>query len=291
MAWLYLPVSVGLNSVSNNSSLQAESFVMSRGKPLAPQSLSRKWKKESYMKLLYGLMLEPSKAQSLVEKWILSVPDSLVNHSVKLENSKEKKMNVGSGMILKESLARFDLNSSSWKTFQTSLMGELIPFSEPWPNSGSMLNMVVSKCPKLAETITEIDSSYLHIVPKEGGLWPTPTASHLKIYPTPIASDSTKTNLTHHGKNLTLLGAVKFYATPTASDGHNSTLPPSQANWDSLPGDMIRLGEARPGGVLNPQFVEWLMGWPIGWTDLEHVGTESSLIRHIEHILNSSKEQ
>jgi len=26
-------------------------------------------------------------------------------------------------------------------------------------------------------------------------------------------------------------------------------------------------GECRP--TLNPQFVEWLMGWPIGWTDLE----------------------
>jgi hypothetical protein len=24
---------------------------------------------------------------------------------------------------------------------------------------------------------------------------------------------------------------------------------------------------ARVSGVLNPAFVEWLMGWPIGWTD------------------------
>lgn len=24
------------------------------------------------------------------------------------------------------------------------------------------------------------------------------------------------------------------------------------------------------GGKLNPEFVEWLMGYPIGWTDLEH---------------------
>lgn len=23
------------------------------------------------------------------------------------------------------------------------------------------------------------------------------------------------------------------------------------------------------GGHLNPDWVEWLMGWPIGWTDLE----------------------
>jgi len=228
-------------------------------------------------------MLEPSTAQSLVERWILLVPDSLVNHSVKLENSKEKKMNVGSGMILKESFARFDLISSSWKTFQTSLMGELMPFSEPWPNSGSMLNMVVLKCPKLAETITETDSSYLHTVPKEGVLWPTPTSSE--------AQKAGKYAKGQMGKSLSAMAKRgELFNTPTASDGHNSTLPPSHLNWDSLPGDMIRLGEARPGGVLNPQFVEWLMGWPIGWTELEHVEMESSLIRHIEHILNSSKE-
>jgi hypothetical protein len=27
--------------------------------------------------------------------------------------------------------------------------------------------------------------------------------------------------------------------------------------------------EAPPPGSLNPQWVEWLMGYPAGWTDLE----------------------
>ena len=26
---------------------------------------------------------------------------------------------------------------------------------------------------------------------------------------------------------------------------------------------------AAPGGALNPDWIEWLMGWPIGWTALE----------------------
>ena len=26
---------------------------------------------------------------------------------------------------------------------------------------------------------------------------------------------------------------------------------------------------AQVGGPLNPDWVEWLMGWPIGWTDLK----------------------
>jgi len=26
---------------------------------------------------------------------------------------------------------------------------------------------------------------------------------------------------------------------------------------------------AQAGGPLNPEWVEWLMGWPLGWTDLK----------------------
>lgn len=29
--------------------------------------------------------------------------------------------------------------------------------------------------------------------------------------------------------------------------------------------------EIEAGGSLNPDWVEWLMGWPIGWTRLEHL--------------------
>jgi hypothetical protein len=28
------------------------------------------------------------------------------------------------------------------------------------------------------------------------------------------------------------------------------------------------------GGSLNPTWVEWLMGWPLGWTDLKQSGTD-----------------
>jgi hypothetical protein len=29
------------------------------------------------------------------------------------------------------------------------------------------------------------------------------------------------------------------------------------------------------GGSLNPTWVEWLMGFPLGWTDCEHLATPS----------------
>lgn len=49
--------------------------------------------------------------------------------------------------------------------------------------------------------------------------------------------------------------------TATVNDSKNSN-PPSQAKRNSPPLNSV------VGGSLNPPWVEWLMGWPIGWTDL-----------------------
>lgn len=48
--------------------------------------------------------------------------------------------------------------------------------------------------------------------------------------------------------------------------------PPSQVKHDNIPGALLRDGE-KAGGALNPTWVEWLMGWPLGWTDLKPLVT------------------
>lgn len=308
MAWLYLPESVGLNSESQQPFPMQKPFVMSRGKPMLPQSLLRKWKKEDYMKHLFGLTLQPSTANLGVERWISSQEDSLVNLGVKPGNSKRQTTKDGCGMTLSESFAKLDRNSSSWKTCQVSLTGEFVTFSGRWPRSGSMLNGVVSKHPMLAQTIGEIESSFTPIVPKEGVSFPTPCVADsgsngktfrtvakkslqegnwrglslpnvVRMFPTPLASDSVKTNLVHQGGNPTLLGAVRMFPTVTVQDSKNNA-GRSQNNRNTLPLNAVA------GGKLNPQWVEWLMGWPIGWTDLEPAGTELSLSKQQGHSLN-----
>ncbi len=37
--------------------------------------------------------------------------------------------------------------------------------------------------------------------------------------------------------------------------------------------ERTQTGEAT-GGHLNPTWVEWLMGWPVGWTDLKPLETD-----------------
>jgi hypothetical protein len=71
-----------------------------------------------------------------------------------------------------------------------------------------------------------------------------------------------------HRTSETESGLWQWWPTPTVNDSKNSTLPPSQIHHDNIPGALLRKGE-KPGSQLNPMWVEWLMGWPLGWTDLK----------------------
>jgi hypothetical protein len=105
------------------------------------------------------------------------------------------------------------------------------------------------------------------------------------LLPTAVASDAygsgsrnTPGSKAHAGISLTDYvrqdgGTGRMWPTPAAQDGKNGTLPPSQMDRDTVPGAMLRSG-AR--GQLNPAFVEWLMGYPIGHTALKASATRSS---------------
>lgn len=92
-------------------------------------------------------------------------------------------------------------------------------------------------------------------------------ATAVKAWSTPKASEATRGacpgEMHRNTPCLTAEVRMTAWATPAAQDAKNATLPPSQARRDTLPGDLIRSGSA---GQLNPDWVECLMGYPIGWT-------------------------
>jgi hypothetical protein len=136
-------------------------------------------------------------------------------------------------------------------------------------------------------------------------MWPTPSSHKQTASGDLVNRDGTtwdgvsKPHSKATGKPVqtALLDKIK-YSTPTVNDAKNSSLPPSQINRDSLVGDVMRMAtpQARDfrtgqrsrwedprrsrnlndqiGGQLNPPWVEWLMGWPIGWTDLKPLGMD-----------------
>ena len=67
----------------------------------------------------------------------------------------------------------------------------------------------------------------------------------------------------HPNSNLAEQVAVRtLYPTPTCQDASNNG-GPSQMKRNTPPLNAVA------GGALNPVWVEWLMGWPLGWTDCD----------------------
>lgn len=88
------------------------------------------------------------------------------------------------------------------------------------------------------------------------------------IWKTPVASDAANRKMYVNSRGEpNLSGQVKLWPTPTAQDAKNSTLPRSQRERESLVGEVIR-EELGRDGQLNPDWVEWLMGFPAGWTQI-----------------------
>lgn len=86
----------------------------------------------------------------------------------------------------------------------------------------------------------------------------------LRQWPTPTGTERSGIN-PNTGKGEGLSKAVKMLPTPNATDwkGRSTRSPGKErpACDDDLP--------TRIGGQLNPDWVEWLMGWPVGWSSLE----------------------
>ena len=84
------------------------------------------------------------------------------------------------------------------------------------------------------------------------------------------------------GKGFWSLRRMQTYPTPTCQDAKNNGSP-SQKRRRTPPLNAVC------GGPLNPEFVEWLMGWPIGWTDCEPLETGKFLSWLQQHSLPCSK--
>lgn len=96
-------------------------------------------------------------------------------------------------------------------------------------------------------------------------LWPTPKS-------VPSGPDYARANREGSGGDDLATAVAKMYPTPTAQDCKNSTLPVSQAHRDSIPGHLLREGKQ---GQLSADWVEALMGYPIGWTCIESLPSPS----------------
>lgn len=181
-----------------------------------------------------------------------------------------------------ESFTIYDRDSHSWRTHQCSLFGGLEKFSGTWPRWGMMRNGACSERMMSELPISEKGSGYWrtpHASDGEGGIMEmrSGTAGHYKLrdqvqeknkqfWPTPQSRDGAH-NESGFSNQRSLPKEVKIFPTPTVNDSKNNA-PPSQAKRNTPPLNSVI------GGALNPTWVEWLMGWPLGWTDLKPLATD-----------------
>ncbi len=175
------------------------------------------------------------------------------------------------GTTWPESFAKWHPATSSWKTRQCSLLEGLDEFSETWPRWGMMRD---GECweqptPSLitdlrAQTTSEIESGSLE-------RWPTPRSCSA------MAANITQESAWNGSRfpNLETIVGRKRWPTPSANEDAAGT---PKGNMQKMLGNhpMIRgtTPEQWATGTLNPTWTEWLMGWPLGWTDLKPLETD-----------------
>ena len=208
--------------------LGGEQFVTSKMQSTPSKSCKPESEMDCSTMHPFGTTLEHSTGDLGVDAWILSLQGSRVSHSVQSETNLPEMTTKISGLTQFASLDKSDPNGVFWKTY-------------------------------LGFFFREADISV-----QFSGTWPKAGTMHLgvcyrqpkwerrikeidcSLWPTPLAANPG--SRLSQGNARTLQQAVQIAEGIRHKDGTRRANP--------------------PGGTLNPAWVEWLMGWPPGWTDL-----------------------
>ena len=160
------------------------------------------------------------------------------------------------------SLARYDQDTQLLKMYQCSLFGEEQELLQTLPKSGMTVNGRLSE-----QTRWELGTEE-----KESGLWRTPDAnmerdkrSYKNMKSRLDRGMPLNLNDQLNAIEKGLLKEPKMFPTPTANEDAAGT---PNGKMQKMLGNCEEV-RSQGTGTLNPMWVEWLMGFPIGWTDLE----------------------
>ena len=233
-----------------------------------------------------------------IREWLMSLQqDSHASRFQSPESEQEETTAATSGPKHLPYFAQYDPDTRCWKTCQVCLLTNMPDeYSETWPKTGLMLNGVCYPQPNAERRISAIGSGSMLPTPsaqsageglteslttKGGGLSPNERAynpktgkhtqmtlnRYVKLWPTP----TTPTGGGERSKARAGTGSLaymartgKLWPTASASDWKGSSKAGQRRGQLTDPA----MGAIPAGGQLNPTWVEWLMGWPLGWTDL-----------------------
>lgn len=290
-----------------------ESSATWREKSLKPASWRRVLSKASWTTRLSGLTCSPSTAERGVALWMVSLGASPASRTVTQVSDWESSIPATSGRSLQDWYETFRLLGASSRTYQASLLttGETYdPTYRPWVTRLRRESSQRRRSARLTfgnassgwPTATSQDAAssqnqgHAHdgtTLTTAGLNWPTPDTA-------PEAPNSGSNRKGGYEKRrqmrqetrdeLLLAGQAKQWGTPThrihkgsgpvGSKSHEHLLNRGHLDAQVLSHQAQATETAgetgSPSGrVLNPRFVEMLMGWPSGLTDYESSETES----------------
>jgi len=196
--------------------------------------------------------------QSGVDSSILSRAGFPVRTSAPQEKGQESTaIKADCGQSSSASLAKYDRESSSWKTAQLSLLGGYTEFSETWSRWGSIRNGEYFQSGHWEEITKE----------RESGLLPTPVATDCRSESMSLALVSKRQHATSRGVRLGEHLLRRMIPTPNAGSNHwGGTLQELGGSGNIYRGTEI--GRLK----ICPRWTEQRMDFPTDWSALSPLG-------------------
>ena len=207
----------------------------------------------------FGMTFKPLMEQDGEELLTLYLADFHAKTSPQQEKELElTESDLECGEKWRGSFTKYNQDTCSWKTHQCSLLGDLDEFLETWPQWGLMRDGECWEQQTLEQTIRGTGYGFS---PNGVDSFHTPNTTGLDG-----GSNSRKA----------LKKKMETWPTPVTRDYKDTGTKESMTralNKRDSPGLALLVG-AETGGKLNPTWVEWLMGWSLGWTDLKPLVTD-----------------
>jgi len=212
------------------------------------------WRTRRWMKLLSGLICEPSMVDRGAARWISSLPDTPASRSAPPACAEGQKTPGTSGRRLHASSAKRPPRCSSPRTSSDTSPSASTRSSANYRAWATTLHQASTARQKSARRTSGNGSSY----------WPTPTVSTPGAWPDLMVRQGRlvmRTGKSQLGVHLAAKTWTMLYMMGMGTPRTSSLLTPMRLT----PGN----GPFEHPLVCNPQFLEALMGWPTGWTDTD----------------------
>ena len=244
--------------------LDIESSLMWRSKPSPLRTWSQRWKRENWLRHLFGRILKPSQHIYFEEQLTSSLAVTRANRSARQVSERESQTQDIFGQLFGDTHKQLDLLGSSLKMSKDTFRLDSPASLATWKKIVIEQRGEYSQRVKLAHHIRE--SEFLS--------WPTPAARDYK-------GVRGKAAQARKGNPIdTLPLAVKNYPTQSAHEARlgyqDRSDPTKKGTQESLTTVVVNNagGRTQSSGHLNPDWVEWLMGVPTGYTALGSWGMQ-----------------